>query len=360
MSDESRSILQIFKRFLKKLFVEKETGKSLEQNWNKNIQLIRGLAVTMVVISHFARVSILGDFGVDLFFIISGYLITSILASEYERSRTIDVKSFLFRRIKRLVPAAYVVILSILGLAYFDSLPGLFTDYLKLGFGYCLYIGNVFGLIPGSSTATALGLGHFWTLATEMQLYFLWSTVAIPVLLRVKNYFRIFIPVTFLLIILPIIVYVTRHISQTIVQRSIEVTAMFTLGTIFYLINLHFDFKRRPLFALLMSCLLALGPFKIIAPITDNKVIGIYFNILLVGCAYQLILKSRLASWTKPLVAVGDFSYSLYLIHWPIYLVAGGQGATLLALSCGLIASIGLSILSYQKIEKYFWKPIQK
>ena len=360
MSDESRSTLQIFKRFLKKLFVEKETGKSLEQNWNKNIQLIRGLAVTMVVISHFASVSILGDYGVDLFFIISGYLITSILASEYERSRTIDVKAFLFRRIRRLVPAAYVAVLSILGLAYFDSLPGLFTDYLKLGFGYCLYIGNIFGLIPGSSATTALGLGHFWTLATEMQLYFLWSTVIIPVLLRARSHFRVYILTAFLLTVFPLIAYVTRQMSQTIVQRSIEVTAMFTLGTIFYFINIRFDLKKRSLAVVLLSSLLVLGSIKVVTPTTDNKVIGLYFNMLLVGSAYQLIINTRLATWMKPLIAVGDFSYSLYLIHWPLYLVAGGQDGTLLALSCGLIASIGLSILSYQKVEKYFWRPRKK
>ena len=348
------------------LFLERRSPAKLGEStpkvspvliWNKNIQIIRGIAVILVVISHFAHIPLLGTYGVDLFFIISGYLISSILTAEFRKTGRIDVKEFLIKRAKRLVPAAYLAIASILVLSVAGFLPGSVNDYMTLGLGYCLYIGNIFGLLPGSASTTALGLGHFWTLATEMQLYFFWCILFIPMLLKFRYRSRLYFLGIILVVLFPLTVFITSEMSQTIVQRSIEVATMFTLGTIYYFLHERFDFRRKRILLAFIGIILILnipGPFSINP---SNKVANIYTNIILVGLAFQVLFSARLASWTKFITYIGDFSYSLYLLHWPIYLVVGGHEANVFELACGLITSIGLSILSFQFVERLFWKP---
>ena len=348
------------------LFLERRSPTKLEENtpkvlpviiWNKNIQIIRGIAVILVVISHFAHIPLLGTFGVDLFFIISGYLISSILATEFRKTGRIDVKEFLIKRAKRLVPAAYLAIAFILVLSVTGFLIGSLNDYLILSLGYCLYIGNIFGLLPGNASTTALGLGHFWTLATEMQLYFFWCILFIPMLLKFRYQSRLYFLGIILFVLFPLTVFITSQMSQTIVQRSIEVAAMFTLGTIYYFLHERFDFRRKRILLAFIGIILILN---IPGPLTinpSNKVASIYTNIILVGLAFQVLFSARSASWAKSLIYMGDFSYSLYLLHWPIYLAVGGAKANIFQLACGLITSIVLAILSFQYVEKLFWKP---
>lgn len=328
--------------------------------WNNNLQLIRGIAVILVVFSHFAQLPILGDYGVDLFFIISGYLISQILNHELRKTGKIEVRKFIFRRIRRLVPAAYLVIICIFGLSYFGSLPGLLTDYVKLGLGYSLYIGNVIGLLPGSEQTTAVGLGHFWTLATEMQLYITWGVITIPFITKLNFRVQSYILTTSLICVIPAIIFLTRDVSQTIVKRSLEVIAMFILGTLFYFLHQNFDFNRISILKLLIFSTLGISFLRLFSIIPENGVFDIYANLIMIGAAYQLIFTASIALWTKPLIAIGDISYSLYLIHWPVYLVIGGHDANLLKLVLGLVISFGLAMLSYRYVEMLFWKPKRK
>lgn len=336
---------------------EDKTPRGQGSIWNNNIQVIRGIAVTFVVISHFAQLPILGDYGVDLFFIISGYLISLILDQEFRKTGKIQVWRFIFRRIKRLVPAAYLVIIFILLLSYFGSLPGLFKDYVKLGVGYSLYFGNVLGLIPGSERTTADGLGHFWTLATEMQLYIAWCIITIPFLtkfnLRLQNY----ILVTSIICIIPAIVFFTQSMPQTIVKRSLEVIAMFILGTLFYFLLQKFDFNRISILKLFLFSALGISLIRLFSSISENGVFNYYANLILIGASFQFIFTANLTTWVKPIIKIGDFSYSLYLIHWPVYLIIGGHEANVLKLALGLAISFGLAILSYRYVEMLFWKP---
>lgn len=341
---------------------QKELGASTSEFsqvsiWNKNIQLIRGIAVTLVVTSHFAHIPLLGTYGVDLFFIISGYLISSMLTAEFKNTGKINIKLFLIKRVKRLVPAAYLVIVLILVLSVLGFLPGLVSDYIKLSLGYCLYVGNIFGLLPNSPSTTAVGLGHFWTLATEMQIYFLWCVLIIPASLKLNYRFRLYLLSIGVAIVLPITVFITAQMTETIVQRSIEVVAMFTMGTIFCFLHERFTFniKRLIITFIPITCILNLLGLLTINP--SNKVANIYINIILVSLAFQLLFLAGLAAWTKFITYIGDFSYSLYLLHWPIYLAVGGHEANVFELACGLITSIGLSILSFHFVERLFWKP---
>ncbi len=280
-----------------------------------------------------------------------------MLVAELRKTGKIVIKAFLFKRAKRLVPAAYVVIVFILVLSVSGFLPGLVSDYLKLSLGYFLYIGSIFGLIPGNASTTALGLGHFWTLATEMQLYFIWCILTIPVLMKVRYRMRLYVLGITFVVVFPIVVLITAQMSQTIVLRSIEVTAMFTLGTIYCFLEEQFNFKRNRILSAFIGMFFILNISGIFTITPSNRIANMCTNIVLVGLAFQLMFSAHLTTWARSLIYMGDFSYSLYLLHWPIYLAVGGARANIFQLVCGLITSLGLSILSFRYVEKLFWKP---
>jgi peptidoglycan/LPS O-acetylase OafA/YrhL len=139
---------------------------------------IRAIAVGFVIFAHLCgtdhfplpaerHLEILGPFGVQVFFVISGYLITSILVSEQERKGTIRLARFYFRRTLRLLPASWVFITVAALLGLYGILPIHRPD---LWFAYT-YTSNYINT-GGSSV-----LGHLWSLAVEEQFYLLWPCI---------------------------------------------------------------------------------------------------------------------------------------------------------------------------------------
>ena len=138
---------------------------------NKRIESLdglRALSIFFVVFGHLlsnftTHLLYLGNFGVKVFFVISGFLITSILAAEFEQTGTINLKKFYFRRTLRIFPAFYFYILII----FLTRVLGIYqipaTDFISA----LTYTSNYF---PASS----LQLGHSWSLAVEEQFYLIY------------------------------------------------------------------------------------------------------------------------------------------------------------------------------------------
>jgi len=334
-----------------------ESGLENKTKWSVNIQFGRGIACLCVVISHFFQIKILGDYGVDLFFIISGFLMTSILVSEFDKYGRIRLLEFLCKRIRRLAPVAYVMIVVIIVMAWLGVIPGSKEDYFLLGFGYSLYLGNFFGLLPNSSNSTAIGFAHYWTLAAEMQLYLIWSIIIIPGIHFFKYSVKIASLIILTFVVLPLVTLLTREISQSIAHRTLEVTAMFTLGSFFYFLDLRYKVNRHPLVGILAFIVSISLILQTMTKLDQSHFFTIYNNLLLIGVLYQTVLILRSTYLLKCLAKVGDVSYSLYLIHWPIFLAIGGQAASIQMLVLGLAMSLILSILTFRYIESHFWKP---
>lgn len=134
---------------------------------------IRGLAIVTVVLAHFGVPFIQrGGFGVDIFFTLSGFLITSILLNEFVRNGDISFRNFYVRRLLRLFPALFCLLLvyTVVVLLFGKNLPRHFTDMALVLF----YVANWAGAAglnrPGE-------LGHTWSLSVEEQFYFLWPGV---------------------------------------------------------------------------------------------------------------------------------------------------------------------------------------
>ncbi len=141
---------------------------------------MRAVAVTCVVAFHATHWLPGGWAGVDVFFVLSGFLITSLLAQEIEASGSIDLGSFYLRRALRLVPALTVMLLASLAVAVL--LPSrTLEDVRAIGLAgtYLMNWNRAFALFPQA------WLGHTWSLAMEEQFYLLWP--AILLLIRARR-----------------------------------------------------------------------------------------------------------------------------------------------------------------------------
>ncbi|HWF54365.1 MAG TPA: acyltransferase family protein [Solirubrobacteraceae bacterium] len=148
---------------------------------------LRGLAVAAVVLYHGGLSWIPGGFiGVELFFVLSGFLITSLLVGEWRRSGTIALGGFWARRARRLLPALLLLVAAI-GIYYgiagpTHAIPGLKDD----GLATLLYVGNWHQIAAGSSYFAASGpvspLQHTWSLAIEEQFYLVWPLLVLGLL----------------------------------------------------------------------------------------------------------------------------------------------------------------------------------
>ena len=148
---------------------------------------IRGLAVALVVVSHVAgvgRLDVLGKVGVTIFFVLSGFLITSLLAEEHETEGHIRIGSFYARRARRLLPALVALVLITLLIQVNDG--GGFIRVPML-VGALTYSAN-WVKISGADTNDALG--HTWSLSVEEQFYLVWPLLLVC-LLRITRESRL-------------------------------------------------------------------------------------------------------------------------------------------------------------------------
>ncbi len=151
---------------------------------------LRALAVLAVIVYHANREWLGGGFlGVEVFFVISGYLITLLLIAERERSGTVSLKDFWIRRARRLLPALFTLLIgTITYCALFDPdrLGKLRGDVIA----GVLYGANWFQVWTGSSYTTAsefAPLRHLWSLAVEEQFYIIWPVVMFVLLRRLGS-----------------------------------------------------------------------------------------------------------------------------------------------------------------------------
>jgi peptidoglycan/LPS O-acetylase OafA/YrhL/lysophospholipase L1-like esterase len=143
---------------------------------------IRGVALVGVLLFHDGRLQ--GGFlGVDLFFVLSGFLITSLLLSEWDRAHRIDLRRFWSRRVRRLVPAALVVLLFTAGYALLSMDPGQRYRFRWDALSALFDVANWRAIRAGSdywaSFGSASPLRHFWSLSVEEQLYLLWPATVL-------------------------------------------------------------------------------------------------------------------------------------------------------------------------------------
>lgn len=139
---------------------------------------LRAVAITMVVGVHAFRWPANGGLGVDLFFVLSGFLITTLLLDERQRNGRVDFIAFYGRRARRLLPGLLAMLAVFAIVAAFRGRLGADAGSVVVG---CLYLTN-FVVAQSGVAAIAPGVAHLWSLAAEEQFYLIWPTLLFLVL----------------------------------------------------------------------------------------------------------------------------------------------------------------------------------
>jgi peptidoglycan/LPS O-acetylase OafA/YrhL len=155
------------------------------ESYRPDIEGLRGIAVLLVVIFHAGPFGVTGGFiGVDVFFVISGFLITGLLLRERERAGRIDVGAFYARRFRRLLPAATIVIIATLIGSLFAVAPLDLPRVAVDGASAALWVSNIrfatqggYFAVPGEPSPFL----HFWSLSVEEQFYLFWPVLLLLV-----------------------------------------------------------------------------------------------------------------------------------------------------------------------------------
>ncbi|NKS94615.1 acyltransferase family protein [Rhodococcus hoagii] len=342
-----------------------------------DIQGLRMVAVLLVVLSHLFHWPQGGFIGVDVFFVISGFLITGSLLHTLEKTGRISFSSFYRRRVRRIVPAATLVLVATVAVSYFVFTGSRFTSTAWDAVAAFFFVSNWRFGIEGTdyfnSSGPVSALQHYWSLSVEEQFYFVWPAVifAIGVIVTRKAWsrqVRLAISATVMgAVVLASFVYAVLDTSGNPTWAYFStLTRVWELGVGALLAITISWFERipdavRPFIAWTGLALIAVGAFAISetgggfpAPWAAVPVLG---SALVIGAGvagnhrFLGVLTNRYSTY------VGDISYSLYLWHWPVIILLGAlmdRGVYYYAAS--LFLMFGFSIAAYH----FFENPIRQ
>ena len=332
--------------------------------YRPDVDGLRAVAVTSVVAYHAHEASLPGGFtGVDIFFVISGYLITSLIASDIAR-QSFSIAHFYVRRAKRILPALFAVLVACWLLGLWLLLPSELSGLGRTMASTAAFASNiVFWQDTGyfDITAERKPLLHTWSLAVEEQFYVIWP---IGLLLAARFGLRI------------------RPALMLLMAGSFALSAYAVLRhppSAFFLLPAR-------AWELLLGAALALGVFRFPARQGSRNACAIAGVAMIAAGVMFLNRESYFPGWNallpclgaalliaagetgpnvvavhllarKPVVFVGLISYSLYLWHWPLLSFARiTQRGALSASQAALLiaAAFVLSVLTWRFVERPF------
>lgn len=151
-----------------------------------DVEGLRALAVVLVIFDHFVAWPAKGFVGVDVFFVISGFLITGLLLREHERSGTIAFGRFYLHRVRRIAPAAILTIVVTVAVGYLMFNAARARELLTDGFASLIFFANWRFAAQGTDYFQASGmvsaLQHFWSLSVEEQFYLVWPWLCLVIM----------------------------------------------------------------------------------------------------------------------------------------------------------------------------------
>ncbi len=326
-----------------------------------DIQGLRALAVIVVLLFHIDVSLFDGGFlGVDIFFVISGFLITGNILWRYEGG-TFTFSDFFMRRFKRLVPASVITVLLTLLAAYFLLTPSLTSAAGQSGFHALLFSSNIdFWLQSGyfASEASTKPFLHFWSLSVEEQFYFVWPLLIVGVLSFSNRK-----SLAGILAVLTLVSLVAAEMMLTSFPGAVFFLMPFRIfefgiGGLIVIIGFKFTHKMVNEIAIPIGLALMLG--SIILMDGATRMPGLLTLIPLIGCG--LILASGPSKFSfllenKIAVLIGNASYSIYLVHWPLVVLCKLYFTETLSPVVQLvifILSIGLGFAMWRFVENPF------
>lgn len=331
--------------------------------YRPEIDGLRAISVLAVLIFHINPSYLPGGFiGVDVFFVISGFLIMSIVKKQVEEG-SFSYKEFYTRRIKRLLPLFFSVVVFCLIAGYFLLLPVIYRNLARDITASNVFLANFSAAFTGNyfDSDQIKPTVHFWSLAIEEQFYFIMPTLFILLYKFARKYI--------------VAIFIILFISSLILSQVLSSDPKFATFSYFLL--------PTRMWELLAGCLLAFASPKenitkylsklslvgmgliVVSLFIINEhsifpgyiaILPILGSVLIISAGGQNLIGKILS--TKPFLVIGKASYSIYMWHWPIIIFIKiafniNQFSVFQFLFL-LIAIILVGILSQIYIEDYF------
>jgi len=287
-------------------------------NFRTDIQLMRGVAVLLVVLFHFGIDSIHSGFlGVDVFFVLSGFLMAVI----YDRSQK---AIFLLGRAKRLLPAYFVTVLATLTAAYFVTTPNEFNQVVKQSNFAALFSSNIGYWLQNSyfSKVEFNPLLHLWSLGVEIQFYLI-----VPILAIMIHKYKVLIAIIGIcsLILCFKVLQISPKTSFFMMPLRLWEFLLGYGAALYFTANGAIRYRNKTALGLISLFIVLCIPLMSVSgelssilyghPGVHALVVSIATaNVLIFGLP-KFIESSKIGSI---LVVFGNYSYSIYLVHFPV------------------------------------------
>ncbi|MDR1089697.1 MAG: acyltransferase [Prevotella sp.] len=327
--------------------------------FRRDINALRAMAVLAVILFHFRIPYFTGGYlGVDIFFVISGYLMSRIILEGFDNSG-FSLKGFYIRRVKRIVPALVVLILFVLAVGLFLLFPGELKLLSQYAASSMAFVSNMHYWLKSGYFDLASQyniLLHTWSLSVEWQFYLIY-----PLLLMCIR--RLYLTRKGLFKALIISSVVLTYAATLMIFNNGEIFAFFSfptrswemvMGCVVFLFEKDFAEKvperiRNTLcitgYITLIFCITFFTE-RITWPSAYTAIpVAATFLILVCQCDFSL-QGNKVVQWT------GKISYSLYLWHWPLFVFAAYLGLSRPSILAGTSAlTVLFAWLSYKYVE---------
>lgn len=356
-------------------------------NYRSEIQTYRAIAVIAVVLYHATEFLPGGFLGVDVFFVISGYVICQLVIREIRNDidHRFRLGEFYFRRFKRLAPplSATIIVSLILSLFLISPIGPLLVS-AKTGLAALAFSSNVFiGIESGDYFAVGASQNiflHTWSLAVEEQFYIAFAICAFLFMLGLKHTPLKIKTLKILILIITILAIAvsfaygimiawnvrTKILPSSLfgwylpalsfynpISRAWEILAGCLLG--YTTSQYGFPPKRITKKLLILGILLVLTSFVGLFPISNAPnlytLVPVIGTILLLMSPIEDARKSKLSTFNGLLVFVGDRSYGLYLIHFPIFTFGSYVGSGIIFNLVLALFSLALADQLHKRVE---------
>ena len=339
-------------------------------DFRPDIEGLRALAVILVVLYHMDLPAFSGgSVGIDVFFVVSGYLITGLLYRELAETGRVRLTRFYARRLRRLLPASALVAFVTLALSRAVLSPFDVVAMQREALATVTYLANVFFAATGTDYlregAGASPFQHYWSLALEERFYVLWPLFILGTFAMARRFGR----GTRLVVIVGIASVVALSLAASIYLTPVrQPWAYFLLptrawelaagGLLALAPSLPRGLGARPRALLGMVGLVCIGmattTFDASTPFPGwTAGLPVVGTLLLIASGTGTnAVRSALSA--QPFQALGRRSYSLYLRHWPLLVLlerAAEEPPSLAAKSFVVAMAVGLSIATYAWVE---------
>ncbi|EKF8396127.1 acetyltransferase [Staphylococcus pseudintermedius] len=353
--------------------------KPINPRYMPGLDGVRAVAVIAIIIYHLNPQWLSGGFlGVDTFFVISGYLITSLLLTEYHNTGKIELMSFWLRRVKRLIPAVLFLVMGVIVL----SLIFMPTEIQKVradSIAAIFYVSNWWYIMQNVDYFEQFAvqpLKHLWSLAIEEQFYLVFPIVLLSLLSfirRLKSIRIIFLILLVISMIAMIVLYVpNENVARVYFGTDTRIQTLL-MGVLLALVWPPFQLKAKVNrqmrtmidtagvvgLAILFIC------FKFVS---ETNSILYYGGFFLISTVTLLVIASSVHPsgyfakflGNKVFTFIGSRSYSLYLWHYPIIVLIHHQFVQGQIPPLVYVVEILLMVLMAEFSYKFIEQPFRK